>query len=80
MPQFDFYSFFTQVFFVTFAFCAFYLLYLQFLLVKSFETLKLRNKINPFFSTLSSSQAQFVTSIELFYTNAVLKAKNILAK
>ena len=49
MPQFDFFSFFSQVFWLSFAIVFFYLLFLKFFLTKSSETLKMRNKLRAFF-------------------------------
>jgi len=66
MPQFDFFSFFTQTFWLSFAICAFYLIYLRYLLIKSSEVFKMRNKIKNFFSTFFKTNSQNKTSNLLY--------------
>ncbi len=48
MPQFDFFSFFVQIFWLTIGSLSFYLIYLKYILKNSSEVIKMRNKINAF--------------------------------
>jgi hypothetical protein len=48
MPQFDFYSFFSQVIGFSIAIFVFYFFFLKLFLTKSTETLKFRKKLNNF--------------------------------
>ena len=66
MPQFDFFSFFTQTFWLSFAICTFYLIYLKFLLTKSSEVFKMRNKIKNFFFTFFKTNTEIQTSSLLY--------------
>jgi hypothetical protein len=45
MPQFDFFSFFVQIFWLCIFSCIFYLLYLKFPVAKSAEAIKMRGKL-----------------------------------
>jgi hypothetical protein len=62
MPQFDFYSFFSQVVGLTAAVVFFYLIFLKFFLVKSTETLKMRKKLDFFYQDISSSAKESINS------------------
>ena len=48
MPQFDFFSFFVQIFWLTVGSFVFYLVYLKLILKNSSEVIKMRQKINFF--------------------------------
>jgi len=52
MPQFDFFSFFVQIFWLSFFSCIFYLIYLKLPLKNSSEVLKIRDKMKVGFSGL----------------------------
>ena len=52
MPQFDFFSFFVQIFWLTVGSLGFYLIYLKYILKNSSEVIKMRNKINAFNSSM----------------------------
>lgn len=62
MPQFDFYSFFSQVVGLTAAVVFFYLIFLKFFLVKSTETLKMRKKLDLFYQNISGSAKESINS------------------
>jgi len=49
MPQFDFFSFFVQIIWLTIGSFGFYLMYLKFFLRNSSETIKIRRKVSNFF-------------------------------
>ena len=48
MPQFDFFSFFVQIFWLTVGSFVFYLVYLKLVIKNSSEVIKMRQKINSF--------------------------------
>jgi F0F1-type ATP synthase membrane subunit b/b' len=48
MPQFDFFSFFVQIFWLTIGSFVFYLVYLKLIIKNSSEVIKMRQKINSF--------------------------------
>ncbi len=48
MPQFDFFSFFVQIFWLTVGSFVFYLVYLKLIIKNSSEVIKMRQKINSF--------------------------------
>ncbi len=48
MPQFDFFSFFVQIFWLTIGSFVFYLVYLKLVIKNSSEVIKMRKKINSF--------------------------------
>ncbi len=48
MPQFDFFSFFVQIFWLTVGSFVFYLVYLKLIIKNSAEVIKMRQKINAF--------------------------------
>jgi F0F1-type ATP synthase membrane subunit b/b' len=48
MPQFDFFSFFVQIFWLTIGSFVFYLVYLKLVIKNSSEVIKMRQKINSF--------------------------------
>jgi hypothetical protein len=48
MPQFDFFSFFVQIFWLTIGSFGFYLMYLKFFLRNSSEAIKIRQKVSLF--------------------------------
>ena len=48
MPQFDFFSFFVQIFLLTVGSFVFYLVYLKLVIKNSSEVIKMRQKINSF--------------------------------
>lgn len=50
MPQFDFFSFFVQIFWLAFFSCIFYLIYLKMPLNNSSQVLKMRSKLKAFTS------------------------------
>jgi len=64
MPQFDFFSFFVQIFWLTVGSLSFYLIYLKYILKNSSEVIKMRNKINAF--NLSMKQGD--NSSPLYHT------------
>jgi len=45
MPQFDFFSFFVQIFWLSIFSCVFYLIYLKMPLTHSSQAIKMRNKL-----------------------------------
>lgn len=45
MPQFDFFSFFVQLVYLTISACGFYLIYLKYFLKNTCEAIKIREKI-----------------------------------
>jgi hypothetical protein len=49
MPQFDFFSFFVQIIWLTIGSFCFYLMYLKFFLKNSSEAIKIRQKVSIFF-------------------------------
>jgi len=53
MPQFDFFSFFVQIFWFSTFSCFFYLFYLKFFLSNSSKAIKIRQKLLPLVSTFS---------------------------
>jgi hypothetical protein len=48
MPQFDFFSFYVQIFWLSVASCVFYLFYLKYPLHNASEVKKLRKKVSDF--------------------------------
>ena len=48
MPQFDFFSFFVQIFWLVIAACVFHLLYLKLALVRLSQVIKMREKLKAF--------------------------------
>lgn len=48
MPQFDFFSFFVQIFWLTVASCTFYLIYLKLPITSSSQVIKMRRKLKGF--------------------------------
>ena len=48
MPQFDFFSFFVQIFWLTVGSFVFYLVYLKLILKNTAQVIKMRQKINSF--------------------------------
>lgn len=63
MPQFDFYSFFSQIFWFSILSCLFYLMYLKLPLYNSAEVLKFRFKIMEDYSSFGKKK---VTSVNLY--------------
>jgi hypothetical protein len=57
MPQFDFYSFFTQTFWFSIITCFFYLMYLKLPLYNTSEVLKFREKFKTLYSLNSASSS-----------------------
>lgn len=53
MPQFDFFSFFVQIFWLVIAACLFHLIYLKMPLNSSSSVFKFRNKYKTFFSNVA---------------------------
>ena len=64
MPQFDFYSFSTQVFYVLLGFVFFHFFILNFVVVSSSQVLKLRQKL---FNTYLSNKSNSKTNIKPVY-------------
>jgi hypothetical protein len=54
MPQFDFFSFFVQIFWFSIARCVFYLIYLKMPINNSSQVIKMRNKLKVFTSNSSA--------------------------
>ena len=67
MPQFDFFSFFVQIFWLSVFSCVFYLIYLKMPLNKSSQALKMRSKLDSFIK-IRSAKAK-----NNFIYNAIVK-------
>jgi hypothetical protein len=85
MPQFDFFSFFSQVLWLSFAIVFFYLIFLKFFLTKSSETLKMRSKLKSFFLNIpkgNTAQSLFSTFCVFFScsTQYTLISQNIASR
>jgi hypothetical protein len=85
MPQFDFFSFFSQVLWLSFAITFFYLIFLKFFLTKSSETLKMRNKLKLFFINLpkeNTDQSLFSILCVFFSssTQYILGSQNLIIR
>lgn len=69
MPQFDFFSFFVQIFWLSVFSCIFYLVYLKLPLKNSSEVIKFREKIKTGFSGLDKQvEISFLYNNILKYT------------
>jgi hypothetical protein len=66
MPQFDFYSFFVQIFWFSLTSSVFYLIYLKFPLKNISQPLKLRLKIQKFASLIQLKSNFLYSSIIIF--------------
>ena len=63
MPQFDFFSFFVQILWLTIFSCTFYLIYLKMPLNNSSQVIKMRNKLKNFtLNTKEKSNTNFITN------------------
>ena len=63
MPQFDFFSFFVQILWLTIFSCTFYLIYLKMPLNNSSQVIKMRNKLKNFaLNTKIKSNNNFITN------------------
>lgn len=73
MPQFDFFSFFVQIFWLCIFSCVFYLFYLKFPVVKTAEAIKMRSKLLNLRNTGSALKVSFISSenAKLFFANAI---------
>jgi hypothetical protein len=76
MPQFDFYSFSTQVFYVLLGFVIFHFFILNFVVVSSSQVLKLRQKLfNTYLlntlSSLKSNKTFYDSNIFCFFNTAI---------
>ena len=72
MPQFDFFSFFVQIFWLTVGSLSFYLIYLKYILKNSSEVIKMRHKIKAFNASMkkdekNSSSALYDTVLSYFF-------------
>lgn len=56
MPQFDFFSFFVQIFWLTIGSLSFYLIYLKYILKNSSEVIKMRHKIKAFNASMKKGE------------------------
>lgn len=66
MPQFDFFSFFVQIFWLSIFACSFYLIYLKMPLNNSSQVLKMRAKLRAF-----SSKAANKNKNNFIYNSAI---------
>jgi hypothetical protein len=66
MPQFDFFSFFVQIFWFSVALCAFYLVYLKGPIKNVAEATKMRDKIKIFIASISQK-----IQVAFLYNNTV---------
>lgn len=69
MPQFDFFSFFVQIFWLSIFSCLFYLMYLKMPLQNSSQVFKMRAKLRAFaLKTSSKAKGNFIynKAISLF--------------
>jgi len=73
MPQFDFYSFSSQVFWSLFGFLSLYFLILRFYLVNFSEVLKIRSKLTSSYLKVNANNS----IIDLYSSFIVLIVKNI---
>lgn len=73
MPQFDFFSFFVQTFWIFFFASAFYLLYLKLPLINFSQIIKMREKLNIF---ASSSELKLTKS----YVSDNYKSSGVLTE
>jgi hypothetical protein len=73
MPQFDFYSFSSQVFWSLFGFLGFYFLILRFYLVNFSEVLKIRSKLTSSYLKVNANSS----IIDLYSSFIILIVKNI---
>lgn len=68
MPQFDFFSFFVQIFWLTIGSFVFYLVYLKLVIKNSSEVIKMRQKINSFIvKAKESNNSSFLYNTVLDY-------------
>lgn len=68
MPQFDFFSFFVQIFWLTIGSFVFYLVYLKLVIKNSSEVIKMRQKINSFIvKSKENTNSSFLYNIVLGY-------------
>jgi len=68
MPQFDFFSFFVQVFWICVFSCFFYLIYLKMPLAFSSQVIKMRKKLKSFVSDAKSTKKQdFIYNSSFFF-------------
>ena len=76
MPQFDFYSFSTQIFFVLLGFAIFHFLVLKFIVVPYSKVLKLRKKLFSTFLVNSTDSTNYSKSLyESFIFYVCLSSK-----
>jgi hypothetical protein len=66
MPQFDFFSFFVQIFWLSISSCLFYLIYLKMPINHSSQVIKMRNKLKNF-----ASQSSLKTKNNFIYNSVV---------
>jgi len=67
MPQFDFFSFFVQIFWLSIASCLFYLIYLKSPLKNASEAAKMRTKIKTFTSEINKK-----VNVKFLYNSVIL--------
>lgn len=71
MPQFDFFSFFVQIFWLSVFSCLFYLIYLKFPINQSSQVIKMRAKLKNFaLKTSVKNKYDFIYSqISVFFVS-----------
>lgn len=68
MPQFDFFSFFVQILWLSLSSCIFYLIYLKLVITSSSQTIKMRKKLNSYLvKTKEPSKKNFIYNKAISY-------------